>query len=133
MVWSPLFRRLGYRRAILQSDGESSMVALKTTTLLAVPFVDLVLCESAVDDHVINDVAESAIHEMKRQTQTLNFAMEAHVGKIVESHSILRWIPMMRSATIRFFWIDRDDLIAEMQRSGRPWKKLVEEFGESVY
>ena len=33
----------GYRRAILQSDGEPSIAALKTATLLASPFVELVL------------------------------------------------------------------------------------------
>ena len=35
-----LLRRLGDRRAILQSDGESSIVALKTATLLAAPFIE---------------------------------------------------------------------------------------------
>ena len=38
-----VLRRLEYRRAILQSDGEPSIVALKTATLLASPFVELVL------------------------------------------------------------------------------------------
>ena len=33
-----LLRRLGYRRAILQSDGESTFVALESTTLSAVAF-----------------------------------------------------------------------------------------------
>ena len=46
--WVSLLRRLRYRRAILQSDGEPSIVALKTATLLASPFVDLVLRGSPV-------------------------------------------------------------------------------------
>ena len=37
-----LLRRLVYSRATLQSDGESSIAALKTATLSAAPFVVLV-------------------------------------------------------------------------------------------
>ena len=71
------------------------------------------------------------MREVKRQTRTLKFALEAHVGKIVEPHSILKWIPTMAD-TISFFRVGRDGLTAEMRRSGRAWKKLVAEFGESV-
>ena len=78
-------------------------------------------------------VAERAMREVKRRTRTLNiFALEAHVGKIVESHPILRWIPVMVSDAICFFSSGRGGLTAEMRRSGRAWKKLVAEFGESV-
>ena len=69
----------------LQSDGAPSIVALKTGTLLAFPFVELVLRKSLVGEHVTNDVAESAMLEVKRKTRTLKFAPQAHVEKIVES------------------------------------------------
>ena len=39
----------------------------------------------------------------------------------------------MASDAISFFRIGRDDLAAEMRRSARAWKKLVADFGESVY
>ena len=39
----------------------------------------------------------------------------------------------MAADAISFFRIGRDGLTAEMRRSGRAWKKLVAEFGESVY
>ena len=128
-----LLRRLEYCRAILQSDAEPSVVALKTATLLPAPFVDLVSRASLVGEHAIKGVAESAMREVNRQTRTLTFALEAHVGKIVEFHSILRWMPMMASDAISFFRIGRDGLTAEVRRSGRAWKKLVAEFEESVY
>ena len=69
------------------------------------------------------------MREVKRQPRTLKFALEARVGKTVESHSILRWIPMMASDAISFFMIGTDGLTAEMRRSGRASKKLVAEFG----
>ena len=74
-----LLRRLGYRRAILHSDGEPSIVALNTATLLAAPYVKLVLRESPVGEHATNGVAESAMREVKRQTRMLTFALKAHV------------------------------------------------------
>ena len=98
-----LLHEPGYRRATLQRDGEPSIVALKTATLLAAPCVELVLRESPVGEHATNGVAECAMREVKRQTPTLKVAMEAHVGKIVESHPILRWRPTMASVAISFF------------------------------
>ena len=61
------------------------MVDLKTPTLLTDPFIDLVLRESP--EHDTNGVAESAIREVMRQTRTLKFALEAHVGTIAGSHA----------------------------------------------
>ena len=74
-----------------------------------------------------------AMGEVQRQTRTLKFALEAHVAKIVESHSILKWIPTMAADAISFFRIGRGVLTAEMRRSGRAWKKLVADFGQSVH
>ena len=39
----------------------------------------------------------------------------------------------MTTDAISFFRIGRDGLTAEIRRSGRAWKELVAEFGESVY
>ena len=124
--WSVSFlRRLGYRRATLQRDGEPSIVAPKTATLSASPFVEWVLRESPV-------VAASAMREVRRQTRSLKFILEAHVEKIVESHSILRWIPTMASDAISFFRIGGDGLTAVVRCFGPAWKNLVAEFGETV-
>ena len=120
-----LLRQLGHRKGRLQSVGEPSFVALKTATSLAAPYVALV-CVSVQLESMPPMVLFSL--PCVRQTRTLKFALEAHVGKIVESHSIFTWVPMMASDAISFFWIDRDGLTAEMRRSGRAWKKLVAGF-----
>ena len=117
----------------MQSDGEPSIVALKTATLLASPFVELVMRECPVAEHATNGVVESSMHEVKRQTGTLKFSVEAHVGQIVKSHSILRWIPTRTSDAISFFRSGRDGLTTKMRRSGRAWRKLGAELRESVY
>ena len=71
---------------------------------------------------------EHPIPAPKRLTRTLKWALEAHEGMIVESQPVLRWIPTVTSDAMSFFRVGRDGL-----RSGRAWKKLVAEFGESVY
>ena len=71
-------------------DGEPSIAALKTSTLLASPFVELVLRENPVGEHATNGVSESAMREVQRQTRTLKCAPEAHVGKFAESHSFIK-------------------------------------------
>ena len=48
------------------------------------------------------------MREVKRQTRKLKFPLEAHVGKIVESHSILKWIPKMAS--------ERDQFLQDRER-----------------
>ena len=63
---------------------------------------------SPAGEHATNGVAESAMREVKRPTRTLKFVLEAHVGKIVESHAILKWIPTLAADAISFFRIGRD-------------------------
>ena len=106
----------------MQSDGEPSIVALKTATLLAFPYAECVLRESPIGEHATNGVAESAMREVKWQTRTLNFALEAHVGQISESHSILKWIPTTAADAISIFRIGTGGLTAEMRRFLRAWK-----------
>ena len=116
----------------MQSDGEPSIVSLKTATLLASPFVELVLRESPVGEHAANGVAESVLlRKGKRQTRTLKFALAAHLGKIVDLlfFSILKWVPTMPANAFSFFRIGRDGVTTELRRFGRAWKKLVAEFG----
>ena len=83
-----LSRRLVYRRAVLHSDGEPSIVACTTATLLAAPFVEMVFRERQVTERATNGVAEPASRKLKGQTRTLKFAQEAHVVKYhrVTSH-----------------------------------------------
>ena len=51
-------------------------------------------------------------------------ALETHVGKIIESCSIFRSVPIMASDSISFLMIGGDDLATKM-RSERVWRKFV--------
>ena len=122
-----LLRRQEYRRAILPSDGEPSIVSLNTSTLWAVPFVEFVCRGSPFGEHATNGVVESSMRPVRRQTRTLKFAPEDYVGTIFESRPH-PW-RVSRRAT---------DAISFLRRSGNYLEESrcrvrIAEFGESVF
>ena len=88
-------RRLGYRREILQSDGEPSVTAFKNCDLFG---SSICRNEGPVGEHATNGVAESAMREVKRQTRMLKFALEDHVERssshIASGGEYQRWHQM---------------------------------------
>ena len=91
--------------------------------------VEIVLRESPAGEHQANGVAECAVREVKRQVRTLRYALEECLGPVPEAHPLLRWLPMAAPDAVSFYRIGKDGLTAEVRRTGRPWKKLVAEFG----
>lgn len=126
-------KHLGYRRLVLHSDGEPSICALKTATVLRLAGVEVVARESPVGDHQANGEAECAVREIKRQIRVLRYALEERIGGPVrKDHPILSWLPMLAADSLSRYRVGRDGRTAEVRRIGRPWKKLVAEFGERV-
>ena len=95
--------------------------------------MEVILRESPVGDHQANGDAECAVGEVKRQVRVLRYALEEHMGPTKDGHPILRWLPTAAADAISRYRIGRDGLTAEQRRTGRPWKKLIAEFGESVH
>eukprot|EP00959_Pyramimonas_sp_CCMP1952_P163960 3428093-Pyramimonas_sp.AAC.1 len=56
-------KELGWKKCILQSDGELSLVALKQAASDALPALECIPRESPVGDHAANGDAESAVRE----------------------------------------------------------------------
>ena len=116
------------RRLILQSDGEPSVCALKVAATVRLAG----LRDPPVGDHQANGDAECAVRVVKRQVRVLPHALEEHMGPIRDGHPILRWLPTAAADAISRCRIGRDGLTAGQRRTGRPWKKLIAEFGERV-
>ena len=72
------------------------------------------------------------MREVKRQTRTLKFALEAHVGKIVEPHFHLE-ADTDDGSRCDLFLQDWERWLDGWNATGRAWKKLVAQFGESAY
>eukprot|EP00971_Amphidinium_carterae_P257039 5102899-Amphidinium_carterae.1 len=62
-----LIKRLGYRRLILQSDGEHSIKALKDSCLPLLKGIEIIMREPPPGEHQSNGEAEVAVREVKRQ------------------------------------------------------------------
>lgn len=129
-----LLLHLGYRRCILQSDGEPAICALKNACVLRTPEVECVLRESPPGDHQANGDAEVSVREIKRQVRTLRYALEARLGRTLrEDHPILEWMPMLAGDAITRYRLGRDGMSAEQRRTGRKWDRATAEFGERVW
>ena len=68
-------KSLGYKRVVMQSDGEPSIVALKTAAADAAG-VECVPRESPVGEHQANGLVENACKEIKRQVRVARSALE---------------------------------------------------------
>eukprot|EP00972_Heterocapsa_arctica_P039798 5864964-Heterocapsa_arctica.AAC.1 len=98
---------------------------------MKLPSIEVVLRESPVGDHQANGDAELAVREVKRQVRTLRFVLEANRGTAIrEDHPILEWLPQAAADTITRYLLGADGVSAVQRRSGRPWRKMVAEFGE---
>ena len=65
---------------VIQSDGEPSIVALKTAAADAAG-VECVPRESPVGEHQANGLVENACREIKRQVRVARSALEEKVGR----------------------------------------------------
>ena len=100
------------QNAISHSDGRRMLATYSEgRDCWHLHFKKLVFEKNPLKEYTTTGVAESAIGEVKRETQKF--------------HSILRWIPMLVSDAISLFRIGRDGLTADMRRSGRALKMLV--------
>eukprot|EP00435_Cladocopium_sp_Y103_P014191 s2521_g3.t1 len=74
-------KNLGYRKVVLKSDGEHSIVALKEAAAREAA-IESVPEESPVGDHQANGLVENAIREVKRQIRVLRSALEESIGRV---------------------------------------------------
>ena len=65
--------------------------------------------------------------------RVLRYALEEHMGPVKDDHPILRWLPTAAADAISRYRLGRDGLTAEQRRTGRPWRKMIAEFGERVH
>ena len=72
------------------------------------------------------------MRELKRQVRMMRYALEAWWGLVEETHPILRWLPQVAGDAITRYRVGNDGMTGEQRRSGRPWRRMVAEFGERV-
>ena len=126
-------KSLGYKRVVMQSDGEPSIVALKTAAADAAG-VECVPRESPVGEHQANGLVENACKEIKRQVRVARSALEEKVGRpLSDSDPVLAWLPRHVGDLMNRYKKGTDGKTPESRRTGKQWRKPAISYGERLY
>ena len=114
----------GYRNIVNKSDGEPSIVALKTKMLEQCPLVNAVPREIPLDDHQANGVIEVEVREAKKHVRTGKLALESKLQmKLADDDVALAWLPRHQADQVNRYKLRIDGKPPEQRRTGTRWRK----------
>ena len=125
---------LGFKRILVRSDNERSLLSLIERVTCNLTGVELVLMTSPEGDHQANGLAEVGVREIKAQTRILRSQLEQRLGsRVDEQDPLMSWIPRHAANFVSRYRIMDDGRTPDQRRCGKTWKRPVVEFGESVH
>eukprot|EP00435_Cladocopium_sp_Y103_P052687 s1304_g16.t1 len=128
-----LLKMLGYRRVLAQSDGEPSIVALKTQAAQAAG-VEAVPRESPPNEHQANGMVEQVCKEIKMHIRVGRSASEEKLNQALgDTDPLLAWLPRHVGDLLNRYRKGSDGKTPEQRRSGKQWRKPAIAFGERLY
>ena len=87
-------KSLGFKRILVRSDTERSLLSLSERVTCNLTGVGLVLMTSPEGDHQANGLAEVGVREITAQTRILRSQLEQRFGsRIDEKDPLMSWIP----------------------------------------
>jgi hypothetical protein len=124
---------LGLKRFVFKSDGEAAILALKAAVAAALPDCEVVPEEALVGHSQSNGEAEIANRAVSGTTRTMLDALRTNYGRDIPSkHPILKWLVQWSAQCLTRFQVSSDGKTAWQRERGRPWRRALPEFGESV-
>ena len=127
-------KSLGFKRILVRSDSERSLLSLIESVTSNLTGVELVMMTSPEGDHQANGLAEVGVREIKAQTRILRSQLEQRLGsRIDEKDPLMSWIPHHAANCVCRYRIMDDGRTPDQRRCGKTWKRPVVEFGESVH
>ena len=132
---SMVIRESGWRKLVLFSDNEFSLVALKQKVLESLRDVEIHLKESPTSTRAenapANGIAESAVREVKRTVRAMLSDLELKLGEQIDpNHPILAWIARHAAFLMTRFRMGPDGKSAYERSMGRPWRRPTIVLGE---
>ena len=89
-----LIKSLGFKRILVRSDNERSLLSLIKCVTCNLTGVELVLMTSPEGDHQANGLAEVGVREIKAQTRILRSQLEQRLEtRTDEKDPLMSWIP----------------------------------------
>ena len=127
-------KSLGFKRILVRSDNERSLLSSIERVTSNSTGVELVLMTSPEGDHQANGLAEVGVCEIMAQTRILRSPLEQRlVRRIDEKDPLMSWIPRHAANCVARYRIMDDGRTLDQRRCGKTWKRPVVELGESVH
>ena len=82
-----IIKSLGFKRILVRSDSERSLLSLVARVTCNLTGVELVLMTSPEGDHQANGLADVGVREIKAQTRILRSQLEQRLGNVVDTTS----------------------------------------------
>ena len=127
-------KSLGFKRMLVRSDNERSLLTLIERVTSNLTGVELLLMTSPEGDHQANGLAGVGVREIKAQTRILRSQLEQRRGnRIDEKDPLMSWIPRHAASCVSRYKLMDDGRTPGHGRCRKTWKRPVVEFGESVH
>ena len=123
---------MGYKRVVLKSDQESSIVKLKVSVTAAWDG-EIVMEESPVGEHQSNGRVERAIQTIQGMVRTYRDALESRYGMRLDgTNNSVPWMVMHAASMVSNYAVGNDGRTAVERLKGKLCRKQQLEFGECV-
>ena len=127
-------RGLGYKRVVMRSDNEPSILALLREVAAELPEIECVMKSSPEGDHQQNGLAEVSVREVKGQARVLKSELEYNYQKrMAVDAPILTWMVRHAANAMCRGRIGSDGRTPEQRRTGRQWTRPTVLFGEQCF
>ena len=123
-------KSLGFKRILVRSDNELSLLSLIERVTCNLTVVELVQMTSPEGDHQANGLAEVGVREIKAQTRILRSQLEQRLGsRTNEQDPLMSWIPR-HAANCVSRWTMVERLISvDVERLGNvQWWSLLSQY-----
>ena len=121
-----LIKSLGFKRILVRSDNERSLLSLTERVMDNLTGVELVQMTSPEGDHAANGLAEVGVREIKAQTRILRSQLEQRLGsRIDEKDPLMSWIPRHAANCVSRYKLMDDGRTPDQRRCGKTWKRPV--------
>ena len=115
---------LGYKKIIMKTDQESSLVALMEK-VKSEWSGEMIPERSAVQDSQGNGMTDSGVRTMGSQIRTLRSALEEHYGEIGSDHTMIAWMVEHAAFLICIMGLGRDGKEPYRLSKGKSWSTPV--------
>ena len=126
---------LGYRRIVLKSDQEPSMIAMRRAVQQTWEMGEITMEDSPAYDPKSNGAVERSVRTIKEQIRTMKSDLEGRVMRKLDGgdRSILCWMIEHAGALLRRYKVGADGKTAYERVKGRGSKRMMVPFGECVW